>query len=650
MLNEFTNAYNAAIKQQAKQRNQTVTPFAERVAKSILAAGLLAMEDNDLGIAQYRVVSAPTGSGKSSYAQALIKAYIEIVPDASILYLVETRLQAEKIYRSMSDLIGVEHVAVWTVAHDVGTSPETAKRDHRFQPRHHFSVDDLCNYPVLIVTPGFYTGPRASKAIIYQGKPRQLTFLDERPNAVSIYDVDTGLIKIVRDRLAEQHTSASDVVTRLTQLHDYLEAIWRSASSKSAFDVLPFDPSLDIGWFASSHTAKYSSSPNEQIKTVFGFARALAHGFAFLSRYDAIANGARFIGYDMNMPPTPGMIILDATADIDGLSLIAKNRSVVDVPQVDYSNLAITHIDPEPLRSTGKKKHRKLSEVVKKAEWAQPYADWIRETVKLHTQPGEQVLVVVHKALLDHEYLPANHTFKDPYVLDGRFVCFAHWGTGIGSNEWRNAPAVFLFGEFHKPRRATVATGLGWGEQQATLSSLSPYQAWNRKGGPFIALKDGDLCRWMKQMAMRGNARNIDANGVCGVQRLYVTGELDRLVCHTDLMFPGATLRLDRPETRFQFKGTDTLVALLLSDEEDFLSTAYVKQRTGVDLQKNRTRYLMKPEVQAAVLHGRWDHIPGAGRGRMGGFMRLPPDSPIADQSAIRLTSDVLPSFEDADT
>jgi hypothetical protein len=37
-----------------------------------------------------------------------------------------------------------------------------------------------------------------------------------------------------------------------------------------------------------------------------------------------------------------------------------------------------------------------------------------------------------------------------------------------------------------------------------------------------------DLCRWTKQTAMRGNARNIDGDGVCGYQRLYFTGELAR--------------------------------------------------------------------------------------------------------------------------
>ena len=101
MLTQLTNAYEAAIQAQAQQRKQQVTPFARTVAQSIFTAGLLAMEDSYQDVAQYRVVSAPTGSGKSSYAQAFIKAYIEVVPDASVLYLVETIRQAADIYRDL---------------------------------------------------------------------------------------------------------------------------------------------------------------------------------------------------------------------------------------------------------------------------------------------------------------------------------------------------------------------------------------------------------------------------------------------------------------------------------------------------------------------------------------------------------------------
>src|SRR5512139_4062722 len=98
MLTQLENAYEAATQEQATLRNRKVTNFDREVSQSIFTAGLLAIEDSDCGVAQYRVVSAPTGSGKSSYAQAFIKAYIEVFPQASVLFLVETIQQAEDIY------------------------------------------------------------------------------------------------------------------------------------------------------------------------------------------------------------------------------------------------------------------------------------------------------------------------------------------------------------------------------------------------------------------------------------------------------------------------------------------------------------------------------------------------------------------------
>ncbi|MDT4737061.1 hypothetical protein [Bradyrhizobium sp. WYCCWR 12699] len=619
---ELTNAYESALQEQARQRNQIITPFARRVSQSIFSAGLLAMTDSSHNVAQYRVVSAPTGSGKSSYALAFIKAYVETVPDATALYLVETIRQAEDIYRDMSRLIGLDKVAIWTAAHDEQTYPEEAMKEHGFIPAQHFSVDALGSYPVVIATHKFYTGPRSAKATLYRGEPRKLTFIDERPEGVSTFDTDTGAIKTVRDKLAQAHSSDFEPVVRLTELHDHLESIWRSASSKSVFDVLPHTEATDLAWFASARADEYVKSRDEQIKQVFGFARSLASGFAFLARYDAYGNGARFVGYDMNLPLSPGTIILDATADIDGLSLIAKHRNTVVVPQVDFRNLSITHIDPEPLNVSGKRKKLKISDVAKRADLAKPYAEWILATIKQHTRCGEKVLVITHKALLDHDYLPARRDFAEPYDLEGRQVCFIHWGIGIGSNRWKDATAVFLFGEFHKPRRTMVATGLGWREQQATDNTLAPYQSWNRKDGPLFTLQEGDLCRWLKQMAMRGNARNIDAHGVCGVQRLYVTGEFDRLIRHKDRMFPGATVVLDSPHLRFQRGGAEALIALLYQSQEETISVSEVKEATGVDLRRNRNRYFSVPEIKEAMNQKHWDFLPGAGRGRMGHFIR----------------------------
>ncbi|MCK1694585.1 DEAD/DEAH box helicase family protein [Bradyrhizobium sp. 144] len=619
MLTQLENAYEAAIQKQARLRNRDITKFDREVSQSIFTAGLLAVEDSIRSVAQYRVVSAPTGSGKSSYAQAFAKAFIEVDPEGSVLFVVETIQQAEDMYGDMSALVGKTNVAVWTGAHDSRTSRDTIEHQHGFVPQHRFSVDDLANYPVIIATHRFYMGSRADKATVYRSKLRTLTFVDEKPADVTIFDVDTGLIKTVRDRLAEKHSSNLEHVDQLTTLHGYLETVWQSAPGKASFDEILQAGKIDLTWFNSEQANDYIASSDDQVKHVFGFGRALAKGFAFLSRYDEYGKGARFVGYEMNMPLRPGTILLDATADIDGVSLLVNNRKHVRVPRVDFSKLTITHIEPDlPKGYT-------VSGIIKQAKLAKPYAGWIMETIRQNSQPGEKVLAVVHKGLLDHEYLPsAQREFSNSYDLEGRKVCFINWGSGIGSNRWKDATAVFLFGEFHVPKRAMVGTSLGLREEQATASALAPFQTPNPRSSQLRWIREGHLCRHMKQLAMRGNARNIDGDGVCGEQRLYVTAEFDRLIQHKDRTFPGAKLvSQSKPGTR-RDGGAKGLMSLLYSADALEITTIELERLTGISFQKNKSRYLSNPLIQKAMKDTGFTFVTGKGRGNPGRFVRCP--------------------------
>lgn len=615
MLMKLDAAFRLAIEEQAKTRNKAPTSFDWKVADAVYTAGLLALEDTQAGVSQYRVVSAPTGSGKSSYAQAFVKAYITVFPNPSALFLVEQIDQAEDCYQDMVKLLGRSNVAVWTSAHDRHTSRETIERKHRFIPKKMFAVDDLANYPVVIATHNFYRGKRARKALVYKGENRKLTFVDEKPSDVSVYDVDTGLIKTVRDRLAQKHTSNLDHVEHLSVLHDQLERLWRSADSKQAYDMMPTE--VDLSWFTSDQANDYISSSDEQVKTVFGFGRALARGFAFLSRYDETGKGARFVGYELTMPLRPGTVLLDATADIDGVSLIVSNRKHVLVPRLDFSNLTITHINPDIPKGV------KVAAIIKQAKRAKPYAQWIMRTIKEHSTPGEKIVVVAHKAMLEHEYLPNEHRdFDSQYDLEGRQVCFINWGYGIGSNRWRDASAVFLFGEFHIPKRATIATLFGLKQQAVNVLALSSLQSPNSKNTELLALKEGHLGRWAKQLAMRGNARSIDENGVCGVQRLYVTGEFNRFIRNKDQLFPGAKLVLKEGKEQSTAHGVNALVSLLYQDSSVEITTIDLKNRTGISFQKNKKRYLAMSIVQRAMEDNGWTFVSGIGRGNPSRFVR----------------------------
>src|SRR4029450_6834445 len=111
------------------------------------------------------------------------------------------------------------------------------------------------------------------------------------------------------------------------------------------------------------------------------FLRLAARGCCFYSQLDR-----GFFSYRLDFAPGPGHVLLDATADIAGLVTLNDSIKEVTVPEVDYSNLTVLHLD-QP------KEFRRITETTSSASKARPYADWIREVVLANTQPGDDVLV-----------------------------------------------------------------------------------------------------------------------------------------------------------------------------------------------------------------------------------------------------------------
>lgn len=618
----FRAAYHRALAVQAEDRNHEITAFDRNVAEAVWNATRAAIQDHRQGISSYRVVSAPTGSGKSSYAMAAIAGLVEDDPDASAVFLCETIDQCEDTYQELIKLIDPEDVAVWTTAHDLGNDLERVQEDHGFTPSARVWVEDLDKYRVVVATHNFYKGSRGHLCRTFMGRPRTLTVIDERPSEVTIVDLTTGEVKVARDIVAERDGVDADSVQALDSLHEYLERLWKADGSRAQLEPLARD--FHGQWFLSEEAGvMMSEHPREAVRQTISLARSIMSGYAFMSRYSGGSKGGRFVGYRLDMPVVPGTILLDATSDIDGVSQVVSWRHHVHVPSVRFDRLTIKHVTPPvdvvPLRSA-------VSQLVKTRKKAEPYAEWIKDCVVENTKEGERVLVVAHKALMDHAYLPEDATtWETAADLQGRQVCFINWGYGIGSNRWKEADAVFLMGEFYIPRRATVAQTLGLQEKQATEDALKPMQSNNAQHAPYLTLRDGHLMRWEKQLAMRGNARNIDGNGICGEQRLYVTGEFRRWAKYKDLLFPGATF-VQSNGSKAQTKkrgGAPALISLLTSWEGDFITSIDIRREVGIDMQKHKKHYLENEEVKAAMQRHAWRFVPGGGRGNPSRFQRI---------------------------
>lgn len=615
-------AFLAALDTQAADRGRSITAFDRSVAATILDAGRQAMQDRASDHAMYRVVSAPTGSGKSSFAFGLITALVETQPDASAVFLCQTIDQCEETYRELVKLIGTARLAIWTGAHDRSRTDDWTIANYGFVPLARFSKDDLDAYPVIIATHALYKGVDGAKAQTFLGSPRTLTIIDERPDEVALFDIDQGDVRKVRDWMMRKYGEKSAAFIAVTDLDAYLEAVWNAPrAGMGSYKALKLSSQ---SWFNSVEAdfLGRDEEVEEVVRNVIGFARALATGYAFMSRFDSPKGGC-FVGYRLAMPVVPGTVLLDATSDIDGVTPLVSWRSQVPSPKVSFDNLTVTLLAPPRL---GKGRGRNIKDITRSAKTAEPYAAWIKETVIARTEPGELVLVIAHKAMFDHRYLPDNDSLSDDAVVwEGRKVAFSHWGTGIGSNRWKHATSVFLFGEFYAPRRVFVGQYHGLVDQPASTSALASIRGPRTNHEHFRALEEGHLLRWMKQLAMRGNARNVSAEGVCGRQKLFITTDFDRFLRHRANLFPGAELVIDPSVMGGETKarGAEAIAALLLTTDDDQLTSIQVMERTGVDLGKHGVRLMASPALQVAMRDAGWSLNPGRGRGKPSTFVRL---------------------------
>jgi hypothetical protein len=186
----------------ARERPMLTNGFYSEIGISSFEASYQALQDfiaaQDAAVPskpRLHVVSAPAGGGKTSFSMAMLAALVRTTldsPDGRMgggLFLTDQRKRADETYRELSKLLPGQ-VAIWTRDHDADSR---AKPEKVTEPAAQFSVDDLEAYPVVVITHEFFKGRRGHKAREWiaggQKRPRALTFVDERPNDVRVFDV-----------------------------------------------------------------------------------------------------------------------------------------------------------------------------------------------------------------------------------------------------------------------------------------------------------------------------------------------------------------------------------------------------------------------------------------------------------------------------
>jgi hypothetical protein len=651
----LAEAHAATVDQIERQRGapgQLTTGINGDVGDSILTAGKLAFKALAGKHARVNatpnqfVVAAPPGTGKTSHAVALMVASVSIANDDlnkpfGCVFVVDQIMKADDMYRQIHALLP-EQVAIWTSDHDVG-----CRQPVRVElPAKQFHVDELRNYPIVVVTQAFYRGPRGDKArsVIRGGQDvaRALTIFDEQTKEVEVYDIRVSQAYEVLEAGERDKRWAPILKLRMQPLLDFMS---RKASEingppleTATHDPFGWEIASQLEWFttdAAEQFVRSNAREIEHLEEVFGFAAQMANHCAFIFRRAGGENGTHFVAYVPVPTPSGPSVLLDATANIDGVTELCPWRKHIPAPEVRYDNLHIIHAEPYTRAN--------LTDILRTDAERRRYVEHAKQLIKEIMPPGARGLVVCKKTLVDHQLLPdwppgdprfghpEDFTTKFGWELGGRQLAVTYWGGhGIGANDWKDAEYVFQFGEHFLPRRTLIATVQGLLRADVTQGILPSMRAANSNAPSELALIwRGHLLRLMKQMGMRGKARSFNRHGVCGKQVLVLTCELERLLVHADELFPGASLsKWGRSPDHFEHLTQPEMLMEILSDpccSAQSISGDEIAKRMGAkDWRSVSTNTLTKTIKHRVLKNLGWIYRPKRGPGGGSWFHKRP--------------------------
>ncbi len=182
--------------------------------------------------------------------------------------------------------------------------------------------------------------------------------------------------------------------------------------------------------------------------------------------------------------------------------------------------------------------------------------------------------------------------------------------------------------------------------RKATQGPLKALKGYNSRHAEIDLLWEGHLLRWLKQMALRGRARQFDEHGVCGPQKLVTSADRTRLLANFDRLFPGAKLAIVDANTEQMTQAQALLSLLGRPGLPTVLSTKWISQQMHTPW-RQITQHL-SADMWRAIENLGWRYV--SRKGRLGStFERILPmsvmaTSPSSPPMPVRTTTDVLQS------
>jgi hypothetical protein len=519
----------------------------------------------------YPAVSAGTGSGKSLAASALLAFLGE--DGHSVAYVVES-IEAVEEVRGWLEAMVPGKVAAGTSIHRVKAAFDKVRSyaEKGITTKHHFTEDEVLSAQIVVTThdrwqrelkEGNHLGVQR-RTVGADTIARTLVVVDEEPELQDTYvrsptDVSALLStlssKAVRSDdegrhlgFAEEHPAAA----ALLRVHDRMHAIEGNLNVPQLTGADTLVTSADLeeietitreGLIQRLGAGQWSLIEHHW-ETV-NFLKVASQGRVFHSKRE----GGAFHAYGFRLPVKPRHIILDGTADMNGLYAVGSHVVTVDTAKPDYSALKLFAVEP-PKEFRNKMRPKGILE---SASRVKAYMRWLIPTIEQNTVAGEAILVYAKKAMLLFD-VHVDAEFNDAKMPDGsksedrncttykgRKIYWVNMGRGRGINRWKDCTVYFRLCDFHLPKDAATSSVGSVTNRKFAKDDLDLLSS-PRSRHPAVSLvMETHLAVSNKQDAARTKMRELDDEGRCPPTRAYMIDcDLSVLIKYHDQMFPKA--------------------------------------------------------------------------------------------------------------
>lgn len=461
-----------------------------------------------------RYIPFPTGSGKTIGAIWGIVKVAKDDPSIRICFFTPYQIAVDSVYDSLVKHLGTECVGRYHGAASVDKAVELAKQvvvlTHQFVQYNKGTLDDR---DIFVVDEAIYATAEVSldladfaNALNWSTSNAQLTSEFEKAHkyAVKMYD-----------------TLEKDDDKRFFAAPELTDRTWAKTISELVL-------SDKLGQTVSNRQA---------VLGVQVFCEALLMGLVFIDRgrsADATKYKPTFNAAILGLPQLEKTIVLTATG-----GLIYDNAGTIHESNfskhygIPATYETVTLIDlPDP----------KISEQYK--AWGTPtirttvidYLDWL---LKEMIEPEAYVTMplAVYGNCLRGYFNLGNGDLAFPLTVEkhGKKLHLSHHQLSIGSNEFKDCPAVIYLWPNHLPKSAllqvqTALDGKPVTDQKLTLPNT------RKQSGSFARMRDGKYVDNIIQQMGRGNIRQITGDGKAGKMTAYLLVRPDDLARLNTLM------------------------------------------------------------------------------------------------------------------